>query len=854
MAIGKAAFGKHYSTATCLVSAPSYFASNDISEKFDFPYQWSYDVGAMMRVGAVYDQVHVAYFESLATGYRSQSMGYTIYANILWNGRRYWVPYYSEEKGFGTFYLEIPDDAGDYGESKTYHLKKEETPKPTPTPTTKTYGPSATVTKINGLNCYNSPANADPKSESEVKNLATTIPDGAIVSNVHFCTPFEENGVTSYYVRLDYMEDDDYGFFNSQVLALWKKVDVNGKVIEGLNLNGLTYEEHPDIPSDGVSSSGSDLDPLRNENSKFEYKHDADWMEMVHESENPVQVSEYAKLLAETMENTYGDQLSKYTMRLFGLPYQFLPSVDTREDDISDRIGIQFMKNMLVEGPIVTITPGKPKYLGNSSGDKNAQQALLMSLKQFSEMLGTKPDETTGNIKSDEQLRYYDFEQDYLRYMQYVDMMCRSAAALLGIDGKRLDGCPLSQYSWKNYRFTSAKYVSETERLGTTALTTVVRGAEAVGGFFSSMAKWAGEKLEKAYEALTGKGDNSKIRDADELENQKVRSMSSSVYPNSPENVGSYSVTTGEPEPTLIEMLGEALSTNMNYVQFYMAPDTFSENLSNSTMQSSIVSQLVEKASTTTKEIRFLTNSLAGDKALEAASNIASMADSAVEGLNQAFSGGFLTDVMSRIASVGKHVIAGDTMVFPEIFDRSEYSKNYSINIALKTPYGDKYSYYMNILVPLCHLIALTAPKQTTANTYSSPFLVRAFVPGQWNCNLGIIDSLEIRKGGANGSLSVDGYPLEVDVTLRIKDLYSDLMIAPTTDPFLFLGNQGLVDFLAVNCGLDLTIPNYDAKFKLTIDSVKQAYLFDVGENMIEAATNTFDNALKKLLNSWSIC
>ena len=71
---------------------------------------------------------------------------------------------------------------------------------------------------------------------------------------------------------------------------------------------------------------------------------------------------------------------------------------------------------------------------------------------------------------------------------------------------------------------------------------------------------------------------------------------------------------------------------------------------------------------------------------------------------------------------------------------------NYSFTINLSSPYGDVYNYYMNIVVPLMHLIALAAPRMVSANSVASPFLVQAFIPGMCTCQLGIIQSLSIEK------------------------------------------------------------------------------------------------------------
>ena len=51
------------------------------------------------------------------------------------------------------------------------------------------------------------------------------------------------------------------------------------------------------------------------------------------------------------------------TMQLMGLPYQFLPSVDPRAPGISDEIGRSYVEHIIMDAPIITVLPGKPRYL-----------------------------------------------------------------------------------------------------------------------------------------------------------------------------------------------------------------------------------------------------------------------------------------------------------------------------------------------------------------------------------------------------------------------------------------------------------------------------------------------------------
>ena len=186
-------------------------------------------------------------------------------------------------------------------------------------------------------------------------------------------------------------------------------------------------------------------------------------------------------------------------------------------------------------------------------------------------------------------------------------------------------------------------------------------------------------------------------------------------------------------------------------------------------------------------------------------------------------------------------------MIFPEIYQSSKYSKSYSISVDLKAPYGNKLSYYLNVLVPLLHLIALAIPKQTTANTYGAPFLIKAFYPGVFSTNMGIVSSIQIDKNVSSESWTVDGFPNEVRVTLNITDLYSDLTMTPAGDIMLFVSNSSLVEYLATNCGVNLTVPQLKKRVDFVSTTVKQA-LGTIDDTVNQAVFGKLEGLISSLV------
>lgn len=198
--------------------------------------------------------------------------------------------------------------------------------------------------------------------------------------------------------------------------------------------------------------------------------------------------------------------------------------------------------------------------------------------------------------------------------------------------------------------------------------------------------------------------------------------------------------------------------------------------------------------------------------------------------------------VIGSIASGMSEVVAGSKMRFPEIWSDSSFSKDYSINIRLISPDSDNLSVYLNIIVPLIHLISLAGPRATGPNTYGSPFLIRCFYRGFFNINLGIITSMSITKGG-EGKWSYQNVPVEVDVSITIKDLY-DLMCLSINNNDNFntdvsiLSNNLLMDYLCNMCGVNFS----------EVDLVRTLVLYKI---IVEEKFRDLPTNVGNTINQW---
>ena len=242
------------------------------------------------------------------------------------------------------------------------------------------------------------------------------------------------------------------------------------------------------------------------------------------------------------------------------------------------------------------------------------------------------------------------------------------------------------------------------------------------------------------------------------------------------------------------------------YVNFYIDPNTsVSENISNSTQQS-MLEGAFDKAEGIMKEAQMLIGTIGSNKLQGFVDDATSM----VKDVVNAASFGFFKNLLG----LGEEVLHGSNLIYPEIWTDSEYSKSFSLQINLASPYGTKEAIYLNVLVPLFHALCLALPKQSTENSYNAPFLIRGYAQGWFSIDMGIVESITIDRGPEQ-SWSVEGLPTQAKVTLNIKELYSNLMMSPSTKPSYFFSNQGLIDYLGVTCGVDMSVPNIYFNFRL---------------------------------------
>jgi len=548
--------------------------------------------------------------------------------------------------------------------------------------------------------------------------------------------------------------------------------------------------------------------------------------------------------------------IGQYTNRIFGAPFQLMDSVDRRFESVNEHVGSEYLRNFLLNSPILHIKPGMPKYTGST--DSNS---LLESIKQvyigantgmgFAEsMLTQLAGGTIFSAGSKLQKRMFGFRETYYSYMTYVNYMCRSMATFLNltVSSQYPTGTPISggwgdfaTMDWSNYRLLSGSRAASPSGVLSTMGSATLLGAAATttGAAFTNTMAALGTSAAAATEAVakTLEGGNNDILNT-------IQQSTANAFNTAATNTANTAAAAAETasSTSVVDIMADKVCS----VMFMVEPVSFTESLSNTIAPSVIESALDTVNQGVGSELAFITNSKVDTGLLgsitEFLGDTVTTAANFIAGLTEPMTGGFMTNLFQGALGT----IKGQKMIYPQIYKDSKSEMNYQFTVNLTSPYGDVYNYYMNIVVPLMHLIALAAPRMVTSNSVSSPFIVQAYVPGQCTCQLGIITNMEIIKNPNLKHVSVHGFPLDVTVRFTISELYNALSISPSNDPASFLFNETLNDYMSNLAGLQPSVHTYTnqriAAFKGLENYFQQGeYANDIANSMLTGIEDTIN-------------
>ena len=292
------------------------------------------------------------------------------------------------------------------------------------------------------------------------------------------------------------------------------------------------------------------------------------------------------------------------------------------------------------------------------------------------------------------------------------------------------------------------------------------------------------------------------------------------------------------------------------YVCFYIEADNqISESFSND-IGESLLEGVANKGSEYGKEFQFLLGAGAGiDWDFINPEKQEELNDELISGFSKKYAG----NIIDRMKSGLDTVKVGGQLILPKIWNKSSNNRSYDITAKFASPDGDSLSVFLNTLVPLYHLLALVMPRSLNPNAYYSPFLVRGFYKGYFNCDLGMITDMTITRG-SEGGWNIDGLPTEIEVRFTITDLYDELAMSTpynnspgVENPFdqtkvlKFLKNTPYLDYLANMVGINLNTP--DITRNITYYAMHMGNrVIDVKQNFLLSYSNMASNLYKTIL------
>lgn len=289
---------------------------------------------------------------------------------------------------------------------------------------------------------------------------------------------------------------------------------------------------------------------------------------------------------------------------------------------------------------------------------------------------------------------------------------------------------------------------------------------------------------------------------------------------------------------------------NSQYVSFMIDPTSIQETYRNETGESQIYSSVINKGNDIGSEIAFITNSSANsvdDAVVALAGDVTAKAEKVLSNLT-----GGVGRFTAAIAGSMTRSYVGDHTIYPEIYKSSSATSEVNMTVKLRASSGDPYAYLTEILVPLFFIMGMTLPtmSKNASSAYTFPPLVQCNIPGYWGTRLGMVTSVQVTKNPDKKDVSVNGYPLAIDVTITVKDLQHVMMTSPMNRVSTFLNNHTMFDYIAQCAGVDKYRVNGSARL-VTRLSLAAAAASNTFNSLGDAVMNDFTSYVNRKIGTF---
>lgn len=160
-------------------------------------------------------------------------------------------------------------------------------------------------------------------------------------------------------------------------------------------------------------------------------------------------------------------------------------------------------------------------------------------------------------------------------------------------------------------------------------------------------------------------------------------------------------------------------------------------------------------------------------------------------------------------------------IMLPEVWSSSSFSRSYNLTFTLYSPYGIPHCKFETWGPTLAFWLTATLPRQVGSFSYVEPFVLRIVMPGKFNINYGIVESLTIDRGEDKDDWSnTDNLPKTIKLTISIKDFQPSIMLPQASRSLIKQGYEalfpasGFAEYMSTICGLSLA-DQFDWKRRL---------------------------------------
>lgn len=296
-------------------------------------------------------------------------------------------------------------------------------------------------------------------------------------------------------------------------------------------------------------------------------------------------------------------------------------------------------------------------------------------------------------------------------------------------------------------------------------------------------------------------------------------------------------------------IFGEVIGPDNGIAFAYDPTGSVSDQISTTTTESMLAS-LFTGVNSQARELEFITGytGLTGlsDALSSAAGNYTPATISDVDGADSVWAQ--VKNAVGRFTGWFRNSVHGMNMRFPELWSDTNHSTSYQIEMHFISPYATNFCKWRYVLVPFFHIFALAAPRSdSNVSQYASPFLIRAFSKGYFNVEMGIIESLNMKRFGDGKMIAADGVPMQIDIDVNFKDLYHVLaMTARDKDFRLFMSNTGLIDMIGTVSGTNMNTIDMGQRINL-IYSAATSSMSSIGGNWMRHISDRARNSFKGL-------